>query len=134
MPVGAGTCVTMEPNRSHRSFDDMIRELGNGIVLRAGSRDRASMDPSFGNGLFVPGLCYEVRQGRVARRILDVGIQFSSKKLWHGVTDVGDANTMQPFTGTQWYGQPPTAVTHQVMSPAVQLTGVSAVDVAVIRS
>jgi len=134
MPVGAGTCVTMTPNSSARTLDDMIRELGNGVLLRTGSRDRVSLDTSFGNGLLVPALCYEVKHGRVTRQLLGAGVQFASRKLWRGLTGVGDANTMESFTVMNWYGHPPTLVLQHVRSPAVQFKDVSVIDLAANRS
>jgi predicted Zn-dependent protease len=108
------------------TLDGMIRNLGNGIVVRNGMY--LSMDTTFGRGQSGLTQCFEVKQGRVTRQILSSAIQFSSKKLWQNVVEVGGPATVQPSMPYRVAGQPSTMSYTQVHAPAIRLKGVGMVD------
>jgi predicted Zn-dependent protease len=47
---------------------------------------------------------FEVKQGRLTRRLTGAMVQFSTKQLWKSLLAVGDASTVLHYVQDDWRG------------------------------
>jgi TldD protein len=125
-PEGYASQLTMEPSTAGTSLDALIKEVSNGILVWGVNDDYfdngVKSDQQLANGWFVPMALFEVKRGKIVRRLTGGAVQFSTKRFFNGVTGVGGASTRcdSVHVGVRGEGGIPTQL--PVSAPAVHLS------------
>jgi TldD protein len=105
LPISRATHLTVPANPSGPSFTEMVKGMTKGVlVLNART---VHTNQQLAGGLLQPEMLFEVKGGRITRRLRGGAVQFRSKVLWNGVTGVGNETTtydaLNPmFEGEVW--------------------------------
>jgi len=98
------------------SLDALIGGISRGLlVLTTG---RVSMVQQMAGGSMGRAILYEIERGRVVRRAVDAGLQFSTRTLWKNLTVLGDRSTVQTRYTELVKGQPWIPMPHGTTAPA----------------
>jgi TldD protein len=124
-PVDAALSVRMTPDAS-RSREDLIRMVGSGVLV-AGS-GFISPNDTLTTGLLRPLMAFEVKGGRVTRRILDSGIQYATVPLCQKIVALGGPSTVEGPLGFVWREDTPEPLIGQAFAPATLIRDVTVVD------
>jgi TldD protein len=125
-PVDAATSAYMAPGVSTQSLETLAQTLGHGVLFSG--RGNAGMNAALTTGLCFPQKCYEIRLGRVVRRILGAAMQFSTTPFWQQLVTTGGPSTVESNLAITLTGRPMMPVMTQVFAPAVLMRDVSVVD------
>jgi len=124
-PEGYASQLTMEPNPTGPSFEALIKEISNGIVVWGVDDlyfdNGVKSDQQLSNGWLLPMGIYEVKRGQLVRRLIDGAVQFSTRRFFRGLTGVGGPATRRDSVhiGTRGEGGVPTTL--PISTPAVHV-------------
>jgi len=116
LPSSRPGTVTMQADAAGPSFAELIQRLDDGIVLRNEFSTHA--DQQGASGIFRPRLAFEVRHGKIVRRLKWLRVEFATKKLWTSLAAVGNATTMQPSVSVTYGGLPWNLSYYTTLAPA----------------
>lgn len=119
VPTGTPTHVVLAPGAPGATLESMVREMRNGVFVR--TVPLCDSDPQLMGGAMYPTCVFEVKRGQITRRLRNVVVQFSTKKLWRAISVVGDASSVQVNDCEMIRGQPWTEVLQPVSAPAAYL-------------
>jgi len=123
-PVGMPVHVSVATGSA--SLDDLTKRLTDGVLIRG--TGYVSSDHQLVGGSFYPPMIFEVKKGKITRRLKNAGLQFSTKTLWKSITAVGDANTVQIHTRHTSHGQPASVLSQVVAAPAAHVREINLIQ------
>jgi TldD protein len=128
MPVDTGTQMRIDAGTSGATFESLVQQLSRGIVIRGLtlSYGGISTDPQLAGGAFMPFMMFEVKNGRVVRRLKSSTVQFSTKQLWKDIVTLGDESTRQQHVQSLWRGDAWTP--RPVSAPAAHLRQIDVIS------
>jgi len=80
--------VSLKPNEKKMSLDDLIKDTGNGILIKGNSS--YSIDQQRYNFQFTGQVAYAIKGGKIAHMLRDVAYQSTTKKFWKNLDAVCD--------------------------------------------
>jgi len=104
-PVALPTEVTMPAAETGPSYDELVRSIQDGYVLRQAWW--VGNDQQCAGGTIAPDTLLEVRRGKIVRRIMGAQIAVTTRKFWQGLTALGGTDTLRTevtndMTGPPW--------------------------------
>jgi len=96
VPNGRGVELTVSPGDDGVTIDSMISQINNGLLV-CGFDGRAMSDQGLISGYMAPNshALFEVKHGKIIRRLEGGALQFNTKKLFSNLIAAGNARTMQ---------------------------------------
>jgi len=114
--------LTVRPAAGGQSLAGLTKTLTDGYVVRDAWMQ---MDQQAMTGTLNPYLMFEVKRGKIVRRIRDARLEFTTKKLLNGITALGDASSVAPGHNTIDGGLPWSRSTNVVTAPAAYVRDVN---------
>jgi predicted Zn-dependent protease len=108
--------LTVAAGNPGNTMEAMAAQLGNGILLCRANQIDADQQRS--GGFIQPKMMYEVRRGKMTRRLTGGIVQFSTKDFWKDLVAMGDESTRQYYEN---YGYREAMSLLPVTAPAAQL-------------
>jgi TldD protein len=119
--------LTMTPGTAAASLDDLCSTVKHGLLLR--HTVRVVSDAGLGSVNVSSPLFFEIRDGRVVRRISKVRLQSRTKQLWQSLlVGVGDESTVQQSSYETYKGVPWRSAWQSATAPAALFKDVSVVS------
>jgi predicted Zn-dependent protease len=126
-PSDIPTATEIEAPATGESLATLARNIGDGFLLREVTG--VMTDQQCAGGTIEPNVLLEVRRGQILRRIMDVHVAFTTKKLWTGLTAVGNATTSRTEACNDLAGPPPWKLVRRVVTaPAAHFKEVNIVS------
>jgi len=124
-PVGRARQLTLHTQPDGPTLDAMIQQLGTGLLLR--SVHQVQSDQQLATGFMVPdAMLFEVKRGRITRRLRGAAVQLATKKFWKALRTVGNASTVQNHVDTVY--SPDGTLWRDVSAPAIHAAGVDVIQ------
>jgi len=123
-PTGRATHVTVPADARGPSMADMIAGIPNGVL--ALTAREMNTNQQLAGGLLQPGLLFEIKQGRITRRLRGGVVQVRSKVLWGGIAAMGNETTVDAATSSTYETETQRTVSFQV--PAVHFKSVDVIQ------
>jgi TldD protein len=97
--------LRMGASAGRASLEELYSGITRGLLIRQASS--ISTDHQKASGESWGGNMYLVERGKVTHRIKQTGIQFSTRKFWHALSELGDERTSRDshyysFKGNPW--------------------------------
>jgi predicted Zn-dependent protease len=119
-PGGIPAALAVHAVAAGPSLATLVRDIRDGFLLR--EVKWIGTDQQCAGGTIEPNMLLEVRRGHIVRRIMRAHVAFTTKKLWAGLTAVGDASTLRTDVCNDWVGPPPwKPIARVVTAPAVHV-------------
>jgi len=125
-PSGRASQLTMASGTSGTSLETLTQRISNGMLVRATTH--VVSDQQLANSACYPNLLFEVKHGRITRRLRHAGMQFSTKRLWQSLTTVGDATTAQCRLHQSTVDQPWAKVKQAITAPAAHFREIDVIQ------
>jgi len=119
--------LTVAPAQTATSIDDLIRDMSHGLLIRSGGRPATDQQLS-SSSLYDNAMYFEVSRGRVVKRLMGNGVQWSTRPFWKGLTAVGDATTMRGWGDDVAKGQPWHQTLYTTSAPAGHFKAIDVVS------
>jgi TldD protein len=126
VPLSMIPNLTLKPNTSGHTLDEMMTGMGKGIAIMDGI---ATTDFQAKNGTLAKGRVYEVKDGKKVARVANAAVLFSSTELWKNVTAIGGPASMIQRGQGESKGEPGQATLHTVSGVALALKQQAVVDI-----
>jgi len=120
-PQGAPGALVMTASPSGPSIEEMIKSVKDGYYVY-GANIRGDFQSA--GGVIFPDILFEIKNGRITRRILNTRLEFGTKKFFKQLTAIGGPTTMRTIKNDSYSGVPWGMVTQSVAAPAVHVQGV----------
>jgi predicted Zn-dependent protease len=124
VPRGSAGAFAVQPAASGPTLDTLTRTISDGLLVR---NAWVSADVQGAGGTLSPNMLFEVRGGKIVRRLIGARLEFSTRKLLKGILTVGGASTVAPAVWETANGVPPSPQILMVTSPAVHLHDINVV-------
>lgn len=121
-PTGCASQLTVGTGPAGMTLDKLVAQISNGI-LACGTYS-VNSDQQLASGSFSARMLYEVKRGRITRRLKGGAIQFSTKPFWKAIVAMGDTSTVQDCVHTDVRGTPWTSTVLPIVAPAALLNQV----------
>jgi len=112
-----GACVVESINNGP-SLAELISTVKDGVVVRNGF---VNADQQGAGGAIFGPVAFEVRNGAITRRLLEIQIEFSIKQLLQGILAVGGPRTESVVTNHVVSGIPVRVLDQTITAPAMHL-------------
>jgi predicted Zn-dependent protease len=99
------------------SLLELAQAMRDGVVVRD---CELNVDHQGLGGLLAPKILFEVRKGKVTRRLAHTHLEFSTKKVFKDIIAVGGPTTIETLACHSVSGVPPAWAFQAVAAPAVQ--------------
>ena len=125
VPVVQPPNVTMASGADNKSFDDLVRQVGNGLAIIGGD---CTTDQRRLNGQGTGEVVYRINDGVLGPAILGAAYQFRAPEFWALLSDVGGDPSRVSRGFETMKGQPMQLLRYSVSAPAAMVRNVNIVD------
>jgi len=101
------------------SLPNLIATVRDGYLVR---NARIHPDQQGMGGVLMPEMLFEVKRGRIARRVVGTRLEFSTKKVLHAIPALGNAETVADTSTTITGGLPTSNTLFTLRGPAAVTT------------
>jgi TldD protein len=119
--------LVMKSSLSPMSFDDLMRDTGNGIAVLHNGHIKTDQQLSSGT-IDSSGILFEVSRGKIVRRLKDMALQFNMLSLLKDLVAVGDESTIRERFGGTSKGMPWHFIQHGTTAPAARFKAVNVIS------
>ncbi len=125
IPIQVTPNLEMVPNTTATSLNDMISQIKRGYVVYSGM---ISTSFNIREGLAMPGMVREIRNGKLLDFVPAFQIMFSTPEIWKNITMIGDATTLRRATTKSNKGEPSQGYNYDVDAVALSVKDVPLID------
>jgi len=122
LPGARPGTLGVQPNATGESFAELVKSLGNGYIVR---NAWAEVDQQASSGTLHPYIMFEVRQGKIVRRVIKGRLEFASKKVLSALASLGNESSLCPATGSVSGGMPWSNTEYVITAPAAIIRDVN---------
>jgi len=112
-----GACIVESPSQGP-SLTDMVATIKDGVIVRGG---QVAVDQQGLGGSVLNALVFEVRNGRITRRLKNAQIEFSTKGVLKSIPALGGPGTTDTMTNVLCGGMPVTCLPQTMTAPAAHV-------------
>jgi len=113
-----GACAVASVAAGPSSLFELAGAVKDGVIVRGGD---VVPDQQGAGGVILNPLVFEVRAGKITRRLLNAQLEFSTKALLKNITAIGGPSTVEATTNWLYAGVPVTVLQQAVTAPAVHI-------------